>query len=279
MGYTMEELVPVVGRLAERYAAYEHTSMSYGQAEQLMGAVLYCIQEAESWGGKDALLDGKTPAQDAYEAGAACVEAKAKEALALYNTISKEFNHYGNCCLHDAFVKGMPEFFKRYDIKFCPQDTVLTLDYPVLRDISGFAGIDKIYGFLVCICIEQKFLHLFPEEYVRDVLVRHDSQYEDMVENICEVILGDLMGHVLAGKPLEEKGGFQEEDYQKMQGIWEGTGQQRLQEKILETLASLLQGYGDGREEALEYLSQAVRDRFARMDNAVGYGAFPNLFP
>ena len=42
MGYAMEELVPIVGKLAERYAACGHTSMPYGQAEQLMEAVLYC---------------------------------------------------------------------------------------------------------------------------------------------------------------------------------------------------------------------------------------------
>lgn len=43
MEYTMEELVPVVGKLAEKYTAYESTSITYEKAEQLMGAVLYCI--------------------------------------------------------------------------------------------------------------------------------------------------------------------------------------------------------------------------------------------
>ena len=43
--YTMEELVPVVGRLAEKYCAGESSSVTYEKAEQLMGAVLYCIHE------------------------------------------------------------------------------------------------------------------------------------------------------------------------------------------------------------------------------------------
>lgn len=279
MGYTMEELVPIVGKLAERYAAYGHTSMPYEQAEQLMEAVLYCIHEAETWGGEGAVLDRELSAQEAYEAGMACVEAKAKEALALYNAISQEFDHYGNCCLQDVFVRGIPEFFKWYDMELCPQDTILTLDYPVLKDISASTGIDRIYGYLVCISIEQKFLHLFPEGHVREVLLRHDSQYEDMAENICEVMLANIVGHILAGRPLAENGGFQKEDYQKMQDVWEGAGQQKLRGKLMEALSALLQGYGEGGSQALDYFSKTVDNILARLENAVGYGALPNLFP
>ena len=39
-GYTMEELVPLVGELAGSYAGYESSSISYEKAQQLMEAVL-----------------------------------------------------------------------------------------------------------------------------------------------------------------------------------------------------------------------------------------------
>ncbi|MBP7349454.1 MAG: hypothetical protein KA965_12300 [Butyrivibrio sp.] len=42
-GYTMEELVPLVGELAGSYAGYESSSISYEKAQQFMEAVLYCI--------------------------------------------------------------------------------------------------------------------------------------------------------------------------------------------------------------------------------------------
>ena len=41
MNYEMEELVPIVGKLAEKYTSRESTSIPYEKAEQLMGAVLY----------------------------------------------------------------------------------------------------------------------------------------------------------------------------------------------------------------------------------------------
>ena len=46
MHYEMEELIPIVGRLAEKYTANESTSVTYEKAEQLMGAVLYCMRRS-----------------------------------------------------------------------------------------------------------------------------------------------------------------------------------------------------------------------------------------
>ena len=58
MRYKMEELVPIVGKLAEKYTAFESTSISYEKAEQLMGAVLYSIHELETEEWEPAVLAG-----------------------------------------------------------------------------------------------------------------------------------------------------------------------------------------------------------------------------
>ena len=44
MDYTMEELLPVVGKLTEKYTSLSSTSVTYETAQQLMGAVLYCLR-------------------------------------------------------------------------------------------------------------------------------------------------------------------------------------------------------------------------------------------
>ena len=189
MHYEMEELIPIVGRLAEKYTANESTSVTYEKAEQLMGAVLYCIHEAERQGPQEGDASGnlegasdrhplivtekKLSAKQAYEAGAACVEQKTRKALKLYHEILPEFQSYENECLYDTFVKGLPEFFKWYDVKFQPQNTILTMDYPVLKDISGLSGIDKVYAFIKCIRLEQRFLKKFPRSYVAEILEQY----------------------------------------------------------------------------------------------------------
>ena len=76
MDYEMEELVPIVGKLAEKYTSHESTSITYEKAEQLMGAVLYCIHELWESSGNAPSLNEKIPAQRAYEIGAEYVEKK-----------------------------------------------------------------------------------------------------------------------------------------------------------------------------------------------------------
>lgn len=65
----------------------------------------------------------------------------------------------------------------------------MTLDYPVLKDISGYTGIDRIYEFLKCIDWEQKFLRKFSKEDVLGILSEYNRDYREMIENICEPVL------------------------------------------------------------------------------------------
>lgn len=229
--YTMEELLPVVRKLAEKYTSREHTSVSYETAEMLMEAVLYCIREAETAScdspsagapsagasavtlsagasadisSAGALPAGTLPAEQAYAVGAAAVREKVNAALSLYNEMIPDFLCYENRCLLDTFVRGMPEFFKWYDIRFKPQDTILTLDYPVLRNLSKYSGIDRIYEYILCIRLEQEFLSMFPEDYVIRLLSQGNGDYRDRTENLCEIVLTSLAKHMLDEPPLTE---------------------------------------------------------------------------
>jgi len=177
--YEMEELLPIVGKLAVKYTGNASTSISYERAEQLMEAVLYCIREAEQGEFSLTAAGQKTSAQQMYEAGVAAVERKVKEALKLYHQILPEFCSYEVRCLSDTFLEGLPRFFQRYDIKFAPQETILTLDYPVVKDLSGYRGIDKIYEYIQCIAREQEFLRAFPENEVKNALLACNPGYRD----------------------------------------------------------------------------------------------------
>ena len=191
MNYKMEELAQIVAGLAEKYTAKESTSITYERAEQFMGAVLYCIREV--WQQKENSIISREgmSALQAYETGFMLVEQKVKEALELYNEMIPDFNCYGSKCLYDTFVKGIPEFFRWYDIRFEPQNTILTLDYPVREDLCEDTGIDKIYKYILCIRKEQAFLGTFPEDQIKSALRRYHRQYEDLPENICEMAFAE----------------------------------------------------------------------------------------
>lgn len=246
MNYEMEELIPIVAKLANRYNAGESTSMPYEKAEQLMEAVLYCIREGEKCQ-RNGIVSGEgISAQQAYDAGLMRVEEKVKKALELYNELLPEFVYYGNRCLYDTFAKGIPEFFKWYDIYFEPQNAILTLDYPVLKDLSGYTGIDKIYEFIRCIGLEQKFLKRFSEENVIGILTQYDKHYKDMVDNLSEIVLASVFERILEQKSFTDSP-LNEVDY-------------------LRTL--LRESYGDCKE-LQEYLAHAIDNIVARRNAAL----------
>jgi hypothetical protein len=72
---------PVAGSLIKKYGGYEHSSVTYEKAEQLMGAVIYCIDEYEAENENRQLPEAKVSAFDAYKAGYECVVRKAKKAV------------------------------------------------------------------------------------------------------------------------------------------------------------------------------------------------------
>lgn len=276
MDYEMEELVPIVGKLAEKYTSHESTSITYEKAEQLMGAVLYCIHELWESSGNAPSLNKKLSAQRAYEMGAAYVRDKTGKALDLYNRILPEFCHYENKCLYDTFVKGIPEFFKWYDVQFEPQNTILTLDYPLLKDISEYTGIDKIFEFIKAIGLEQKFLKLFPAGYVINILSKDNRNWQESMDNICEIVFIHVIGHIILGKSLTviELG---EDDYSYMQKIFKQATLEDIKKQLTIALEIFIKNYYENDRELLNYLSGAISGIVVRLKNAADNKVLGNI--
>lgn len=272
MDYKIEELVPIVGTLAGKYTAYESTSITYEQAEQLMEAVLYCIRESEQYQEGSMIPAAGIPARKAYETGLAYVEEKTRKALALYDSTLTEFYDYGNRCLYDTFVSGLPKFFARYDIRFAPQDTIILLNYPVLKDLSAFTGIDRIYEFIRCVHLEQTFLNLFPRDDVLHILSNGDGQYDEMTDNICEAVLLSAAGHILAGKPLEEPD-LEDGDCFRIEEIIARTDLNSLSKQLKNAAAQFTGKHGEDSGELTEYLSGGIHNIALRLKNTADYGA------
>ncbi len=247
MRYDMEELIPVVARLAERYTGYESTSVTYEKANELMEAVIYCIQEyekSEVWKkdmerrkneGKNIVAVENISAKEAYERGYLLVDAKVRAMKEMYHGLLKDFHSYGNAALRDT-VDAVPEFLKWYDIRFGPQNTILTLDYPLLEDLHKLTGIDAVYEYVKCICIEQEFLGRFPEKYVKEVLRAYSEDYEEIFENLCGIILADVAGHLILKKRFDDTG-LTEDDKERVRavlGVYSENDAKRMMRQIIE---------------------------------------------
>lgn len=277
MEYKMEDLVPIVSKLAEGYTSGDSTSITYEKAGQLMEAVLYSIHEGEEEGQFSLMENSGLSPEKAYEIGVKCVEKKTKDTLSLYNEVMTQFSSYENECLHDTVVKGLPEFFKWYDLKYEPQNTILTLDYPVLIDNPEHTGIDKIYDYVLCIQQEQKFLNKFSYEYVVEVLSQYDSGYRLMIDNICEVVLMNLIFHIFVGKNMEDMK-FEPSEYKRMKVMIQKEDLNTLREKLKSIISVNIQKYYEKDEQLMEYLSHAIDSISVRIKSAADNGNLAKIF-
>lgn len=264
ISYEAEDLVPIVAELAKRYTSGESSSISYEVAGQLMEAVLYCIREFEKGEAFSLTTVKKLPAGKCYERGLELVEKKVQDALKLYNRMMLYFSSYGNRCLQDTVEKGMPEFFKWYDYRLNPQDTLLTLDYPILMDLSADTGIDRVYGYLLCIQLEQKFLRKFPRDFVREALAEYDSRYQWMIDNLCEVVLFTVIRYIVLDKNLTEPD-FSPEELSGLQKIIREKSLEELREKLKEAVDDLVDDYFEEDENLKTYLYAAIQNISVRM--------------
>ncbi len=272
--YPMEELVPVVAKLAFRMTGGESTSVSYERAQQLIEAVLYCLQAYETDSGNG--LEGqKIPAEEAWRIGYRRVTEKVLLLKECYHAMLPDFCDYGVACLRDVVQEGIPAFFRVYDPQFCPQDTVLTMDYPVLCEIAPGTGVDAVYAYVSCIAAEQRFLAGFAEGYVRRVLQDYQEDRGALMENICAVLLPNVLGHLLLHKPLGQEG-FTEEELERLGDYVRGPEETKT--FLKNVVARMVAQRYNGEQGLADYLCGEVENIAVRMAHYRENGCLKRLF-
>lgn len=185
--YPMEDLIPVVAKLAEKFTAKESSSVTYERARKLMEAVIYCIAHLET--GETALAAaGTLPVGEAYRLGYEAVIDKTKNTREKYNKLMDFFDHYGNRNYRDTIEKALPGFFLYYDVKFAPTEHRITLDYPVFGLDMTLEGIDRISQYVDAVYEEQRWLMQFPRTFVIDALRSFHPRYEAEYFNLKEIV-------------------------------------------------------------------------------------------
>lgn len=254
--YEMEELLPIVAELTEKYTSKESTSISYERARQLMEAVIYCIHQCD--GGNQLISAEKLSAKEAYHLGCEKLKEKVKRTQITYNKMIVDFNSFGNENYNDTVTKGIPGFFRYYDIWFAPQETIITMDYPTICPMKGVTGIDAIEKYVEYISYEQRFMGALPEDYVCEILYRFQKSYKKQFYNICSIILRHILGHMITGQKLGMVAS--DEDYTRLQEIIQAHDKAWLETRLVNLLESLIREKYEGNLLMQLYLKEDLKD-------------------
>lgn len=281
MDYQMEELLPIVSELAQKYAGYESTSITYEKAQSLMEAVLFCLREYNNSDINiqdiDILVQRDISVKEQYEIGARLLAEKVEDIRKIFNESSFWFEDFGVKCLYDTVQKGIPQFLKWYDIKFCPQNTILTLDYPLLIDCSSLAGADAVYKYIRAIQTEQIFLGRLDRNYVRLILGKYNPEYQNMIENICSIVLTNIIGHIAIKKSFHEIE-FLNEEYLQLSKLFAGKSISDIENVIKTLIQKIVNQFYEGETDMLEYLCHETNNIAVRIYTANQYEQLNRVF-
>lgn len=104
--YSMEELIPIVGRLTKQFTSHESSSVMYERARQFMEAVIYCIAHWD-YETEKCLIISEPSAEVAYRIGYEAVINKVKRTQEKYNQLLTFFDDYGNRNYRDTVEKAI----------------------------------------------------------------------------------------------------------------------------------------------------------------------------
>lgn len=270
--YKIEELGIIVAKLSEKYTSKESTSITYQKAQQLMGAVLYCIKEYEDcrdikWEQEHSIRKVIT-AQEAYDKGYQKVLEKVNMVVRIYGELSDSFCSYGNLNYYDTFIEGISGFLKYYDPRFYPQNHIIGMDYPTLVERKDLSGVDAIFRYIQDIKLEQLFLNSCSPTYVQEVLTAYHKDYQGLYINICSVVLRNMLGCMMG----EMKQGMAEctkEEYEQMKKFVQNHSKKRLKDLVEKMIWTIVQQKFGGSVTLYEYLSADVNNFIVEMKNAV----------
>lgn len=265
ISYEMEELLPVVSELAVKFTSGESTSISFGKARKLMEAVIYCIQEAE-WKDRAMPVENNLPmgnsrpsAAQIYHAGKEAVLYKVKLTQEKYNRLAMTFCDYGNENLRDTVLEAIPGFFKYYDPVFAPQNTIITMDYPVLNRNIALQGIDAVSAYLDAIELEQLFLGRIRTDIVYSILQEFDEDYKRQFFNISSIVMRHILMDMLIGKGVVEPA--EQEDYLHAWNLVCERERGELQRLLAEQLRILVQAQYSDRERYFDKEQCSVKEQ------------------
>lgn len=261
--YDMDDILEVVAWMTEKYTSKESTSVSVERARQFMEAVFYCIDELDE-NSTFSLADKKgLSAFQAYQQGYNLVMQKVETAQKKYEQLLAIFSDYRNENLRDTVQTGLLGFFKYYDPRFEPQNSILTLDYPVYEINRDKKGIDLIIDYIDAIYLEQLFLNQFSKELIIQILSQYDTQYEKQFINICSYVSRTVLVSSFL-KHMETKAQITN-SYELLWEVLQRYSKQELYHLFLEYIHFLVQSKYQKNGKLESYLVLDLEDLLVRL--------------
>lgn len=207
IGYDMMFLL---NDLIIRYTKGESTSLKVDTAEMLMNSICYSIDagltNCSSPEECIALLKAKALREIYYDGIkniTACVE-KIRCLISEMQKIRMDIPLEA----YIATIESIPAFFNVLNIMFSPQDSVPSIDYPLVFDDWSVRGVYYMENYIETLNLETKVCRLFDIDDIKHVLESYgriyNIDYRKCLINIFELIINNAVFSALSGHPARQ---------------------------------------------------------------------------
>lgn len=174
------QIMELLKDMIKQYTQGDSTSVRVDVAEKILVSIHYVmdlyISSLPSF--EEQLTCLKSHGiREVYRQGLTHIKTLLAEAKLLFSEVDKNMLNVPSEVYTDTFDKALPEFFKSYDIYFNAQDTMCSIDYPLIFDDASLQGITYIKHYLTVLKIETAFCSLFPTDDITTLLMGYGRKH------------------------------------------------------------------------------------------------------
>ena len=192
-------LVELLAWQARKYTKGESSSVTIETAQELLASLRYTISLVTVEMGmpyKQLLTDELPPL---IRKGQAILQARLEQTKQLYAAVCQTAPELQNGYYADT-LRGIGDYFKRYDLYFFAHLKPPCIDYPLLIAADeSLQGPDFTEQYLKRVLTENLLLRRFDSREVRELLSAIDGDIEEAYLNLCEQPLINAIGLTLLG--------------------------------------------------------------------------------
>ncbi len=277
------QLMFLLRDLILRHTKDESTSVKVETAQSLLLSILYSIDTYISSfpNPEDALACLEADQlKETYEKGLALVVSCVANTKNLYQEIKDRKLNVPIKAYHSTIDEALTDFFKNYNELFGAQDTMASIDYPLLFDDMRIQGVFYIKQYLETLAIETQFCSLFPKEDVAKLLANYGQVYRidtrEALINVFEVLLTNSLFSILARNNANELS-ISKLQYELLRQKFKGLDHGQCSSLISETIEVLIKDLGIDQIKLKEYIGNFKAILMPRFINALDNDSLANL--
>ena len=270
-------LIDLLARQTRKYTKGESTSVTVETAQELLASLRYtlAVVTEETHMPYERLLTEELP--PLIRQGQAILQDRLEKTKRLWAAVCQTAPELSNGYYADT-LRGIGDYFKRYDLYFFAHMKPPCIDYPLLIAADEtLQGLDFTEQYLKRVLTENLILRRFDSRAVRELLSAAVDDIEQAYLNLCEQPLANAIGRALLGKDARQLS-IGDAEREEITALLQSRTREQHRRLLRGAVLELCGAAQIGDEWSRGYVTLFAESLLPRLDAALTAGDISNIF-